>query len=106
MSEDSTFPQCISVRNALGKDCPFPTAPTPPHSAPTGKPAKPKQGGLDGLTWHVVSEEWEGKPKGSCWEWNLKMILSPSDSDRLRFLLKIWIWAPTGSSGVFSNVRK
>ena len=26
------------------------------------------------------------------------MILSPSDSDRLRFLLKIWIWAPTDPS--------
>ena len=34
----------------------------------------------------------------SGWEWNLKMILSPSESEGLRFLLKIWIWAPTGPS--------
>ncbi len=26
------------------------------------------------------------------------MILSPSESEGLRFLLKIWIWAPTGPS--------
>ena len=37
-------------------------------------------------------------PPPSCLGWNLRMILSPSDSDRLRFLLKIWIWAPTDPS--------